>query len=84
MSKMHSFKTSFERSTKLRWLSEVAWFGQSMVFQTDYDKIQLHKISYDVTSGTSITKNSHQNNVTNCFHFGPLHCFKSKFLATPM
>jgi len=35
------------------WWSKVAWIGQIVVFQTDYDEIELQKISYDVISVTS-------------------------------
>jgi len=43
---------------------------------TDYDKIELQKISYDVISVMSLSllhhKKRHQTNVTRFFYFGPL------------
>jgi len=33
----------------------IPWFGQIVVFEADYDEIELHKYSYDVISLTSST-----------------------------
>jgi len=30
------------------WWPEVPWFGQTMVFEADYDELKLQKYSYDV------------------------------------
>jgi len=44
--------------------------AQTVVFQTDYDKIELRRHVSDVIVITSL--NSHQTNVTRFFYFGPL------------
>jgi len=44
-----------------------------MVFEADYDNIELQKYSYDVISVTPSPlrhQKRHQNNVTNFFQFG--------------
>jgi len=58
MSKMRYFSNKFSKIAKrwelsasqrlttfLYWWSEVAWFGQIVVFQTDYGEIELLNIS---------------------------------------
>jgi len=65
------------------WWPEVTWFGQSVIFQADFDEIELKKNSYDAISVTS-SPLRHQNDVTkitsqNFFILGPS---QSKFLAT--
>jgi len=35
------------------WWPEVPWFGQLVVFEADYDEIELQKYSYDVITITS-------------------------------
>jgi len=56
-----------------------------VVFEADYDEIELQKYSYDVITITSSTlrhQKRHQNNVTNFFFdLGPS---QSKFLAMPV
>jgi len=65
MSKMHYFSNKFSKIAKrwglsapalfnIRfWWLEVTRFGQIVVFQTDFDKIELQKYSYDVIVITS-------------------------------
>jgi len=57
MSKMHYFSNKFSKIAKRWWLPapsdlnlqywwpEVPWFGQIVVFEADYDKIELPKYS---------------------------------------
>jgi len=52
------------------------WFNQIVIFQTDYDEIELQKNNYNVIVVTS-TKN-----VTRFFHFGPLSIEILKWLLT--
>jgi len=53
------------------WWAEIAWFGQIVIFQVDYEEIELQSNSYDVISVSHhyVTEKRHQNNVTNFFHF---------------
>jgi len=56
MSKMHYFSYKFSKMAKtgsvpppaplnlLYWWPEVPWFGQMVVFESDYDKIKLQNI----------------------------------------
>jgi len=51
-------------------------FWPNCGFLTDYEEIELQKSSYDVilvTSSSLRHRKRHQNNVTNLFHFGPMH-----------
>jgi len=53
MSKMHYFVTNFQKSPSVGsfsppaplnlqyWWLEVSWFGQIVIFEADYDKIEL-------------------------------------------
>jgi len=55
---MHYFSNTFSKIAKARftfryWWTEVTWFGQIVLFHSDYDEIELLKISYDVISVTS-------------------------------
>jgi len=52
MSKMHYFRNTFFKTAKRSeapcpnlwcWWPEVAWFGQIVVFKTDYDETVLKK-----------------------------------------
>jgi len=57
-----------------------------MVFQGDYDEIELQKISCNVISVTSSLlrhQKRHQNNVTNFFQLAPPPP-QLKFMATPV
>jgi len=66
VTKMHYFRTNFQKSLsaggsppqrqlylRFGW-SEVAWFGQIVFFQTDYDEIKLWKMRYGVISVRSL------------------------------
>jgi len=67
--------TNFQKSPsflRFRW-SEVAWFGQIVFFQTNYDEVKFEKTIYDVISVTSSLlrlRKRHQTNVTKFFHYG--------------
>jgi len=50
-----------------------------VVFEADYDEIELQNIVYDIISVTSSSSLRHQNNVTKIF---PIWAHQSKFLAT--
>jgi len=64
MYKMHYFSDKFSKISKRwgfpppvplnlqYWWLEVPWFDQIVVFEADYDKIELQKYSYDVISVT--------------------------------
>jgi len=85
--KMYYFRNKFPKIAKhwgwrapasfnLRfWWPQVTCFGLIVVFQTDYDEIELQKISYDVISVT-LSQLCHlkryQNNVTNFSVLAPL------------
>jgi len=79
MSKMHYFSNKFSKIVKLndRWWPEVAWFGQIVVFQTDYDEIGFKKQIWchfsDVITITPPKKSP------KFFHFGPLPIKISSF-----
>jgi len=47
---------------------EVAWFGQIVFFQIDYDKIELNKTQL-CRHHNYVTEKRNQNNVTKYFHF---------------
>jgi len=82
MSKMHFLVTNFPISSSAGgfpspaplnlqyWRLEVPWFGQIVVFEADYDEIELQNIVRrhfsDVITITS------SRNVTKTFQFGPL------------
>jgi len=58
MSKMRYFNKKISKFAKRPinlgiWWPEDAWFAQIVFFQTDYDEIELKKISYDVIIITS-------------------------------
>jgi len=47
MSKMHYFSNKFSKIIKrfnFQWWPEVSWFGQTVVFEVDYDEIKLQHI----------------------------------------
>jgi len=58
MPKMHYFSNKFSKTAKRSplpahlnprfWWLEVTWCGQILVFQADYDEIELQTISCDV------------------------------------
>jgi len=87
MPKMHYFSNKFSKIFQCWgasppapfnlqfWWSEVARFGQIMVFEIDYDEIK-HKKSAMTPFQSRLR---HRNSGTKMFHFGPL---QSKFLAT--
>jgi len=58
------------------WWPKVPWFRQIVVFQADYDEIELQKI-ITFTSPKNVTKTRHT-------FFPNLGPFQSKFLATPV
>jgi len=53
------------------WWPEVPWFGQIVVFQADYDEIELQKNSL-WRHHHYFAENVIQNNVTNFIQFAPL------------
>jgi len=52
-------------------MTESPWFSQIVVFEADFDEIELQKYSYDVISVASLPLR-HQNNVTKMYQFGLL------------
>jgi len=57
------------------WWPEVPWFGQIVVFEVDYDEIELQNMvmtSFQWRHHQYITEKRQQNNVTKFFQVGPL------------
>jgi len=89
---MHYFSNKFPKTTKhwglstsgplnlQYWWPEVTWYGQIVVFQSDYDEIELPTksvmTSFQWRNHNYISKKCH-----NIFDVGPLPI---KFLATPV
>jgi len=52
------------------WWLEVSWFSEIVVFEADYDEIELQNIVMTLFQWRHhhfVTENRHQNNVTNFF-----------------
>jgi len=82
VSKMHYLATNFQKSPSAEgsplpaplnlrfWWPEVTWFGEIVVFQTDYDEVELQKIS--VMASSLCPRKTSPNWRQKIFPFGPL------------